>query len=139
MSVALCVVPDVGANGYLSAGGECIAGVLNGDSHVSSAGAFVKTYAARLDPSQGCSFMLGLLCFQTSSQAPKAAMPPVMKCAMTAAPAIASRAFTQAPKQWHEAVLAEIKRLLSATPDCSSLALSMQTGGHNTCGILSFV
>lgn len=83
--------------------------------------------------------MLGLLCFQTSSQAPKAVMPPVLQCTMAAAHAIASRALTEAPKQWHEGVLAELKRLLSAAQECSSLALSIQTGDHNTCGVLSSV
>ena len=50
---------------------------------------------------------------------------------MAAAHAIASHASTEAPKQWHEAVMAELKRLLSAAQD-SSLALSIHTGENCT-------
>ena len=108
---------------------------------VPAAAAFIQIYATKLDPSQGCSFMLGLLCFQTSSQAPKAAMPPALQCTMAAAHAIASRALTEAPRQWHEAVLAELPRLLSAAPDGSSPALSIQTGGphHIWCPVFHIV
>ena len=47
---------------------------------------------------------------------------------MAAAHAIASHASKQAPTHWHEAVMAELKRLLSKVQECSSLALSIQTG-----------
>lgn len=99
---------------------------------------FMLIYAAKLEPSQGYSFILGLLRYQTGSQAPRAVMPAVLQCTMAAAHAAACHGSAEAPSQWHEAVIAELKRLLSAAQECSSLALSIQTGENCTllCPIL---
>ena len=90
----------------------------------------MKVYAAKLEPSHGYSFILGLLRYETGRQAPRAAMPAVLQCTMAAAHAIASNGSTEAPSQWHEAVMAELKRLLSAAQECGSLVMSIQTGGN---------
>ena len=105
------------------------AGALNGESVVPSAVAFTRAYAADLDPAAACSFMLGLLRFQTSSHASKLAMPAVLQCTMAAAEASDFHTSTAAPSQWHEEVVAEVKQLVqSAAQECSSAAVSFQTG-----------
>ena len=57
-------------------------------------------------------------------------MSAVLQCTMAAAHAVKCHGPTDASSQWHEAVMAELKRLLSAAQECSSLAISIQTGEY---------
>ena len=115
----------------------CIAGLLNGDSRTQSAIPFIQAYAAKLELSEGYSFALDLLRFQIGSQAPTAAMSAVLQCIMAVACALSCHGLTDVPNQWHEAVMAELGRLLSEAQERSSLASSIQTGDKCSCCVFS--
>ena len=111
-----------------------MAGVARGDVDISSGTAFMQRYAASLQPGAACSFTLGLLSFQTGSRITCLTRPAVLQCTVAAAQAISPAACAQAPSQWHENVLAELKHILhAAAQDSSSHSqLTTQAGKHTS-------